>query len=265
MVPPSSSSSSSHSSALFSRPLPLLPYNACQAMVGLSYFFFSRAQSLCPSFYCIILLTTLFISSCYWQPFPLDTPLSTPWSENISTFADALNATLSSSHPLPHPTVIRAADRCWCDLTSGAFFEPFNVSHWEYLSVQRLKDNLEKRQKASDDLPHELMESRDKFERDVHPGGTEIGVSSKIWSALKDLSPGFYHSFSRYMFHSETASEAVPSDGAPLFCPSPSVSGAMKATPPVANANATKLSLIRGEYDLRPYGLNMVLDFTWSR
>ncbi|KAF9454957.1 hypothetical protein P691DRAFT_799969 [Macrolepiota fuliginosa MF-IS2] len=222
-----------------------------------------------PCFYCIILLTTLFISSCYWQPFPLDTPLSTPWSEDISTFADALNATLSPKDPLPHPIVIRAADRCWCDLTSGAFFEPFNVSHWEYLSVQRLKDSLQKRQKASDDLLRELVEPRSAFERDLHLRGSETSVSHKIWSVMKDLSPGFYNSFSNYMFHSEMAPEGVSSDDVTLPSPSPppSVSEVlgMNDTLVVAKASPSNLPLIRKEYDLRPYGFHMVLDFSWSR
>jgi len=245
-------------------PLLLLPLPTAPPYF-LVLFLLSLTMHAKPCFYCIILLTTLFISSCYWQPFPLDTPLSTPWSENISTFADALNATLSPKDPLPHPIVIRAADRCWCDLTSGAFFEPFNVSHWEYLSVQRLKDSLEKRQKASDVLLRGFMEARDTLKRDLHPRGGETSVSHKIWSVMKDISPGFYNSFSNYMFHSEMASEGVPSgDVAP---PSPSVSEVLGVndTLVVAKAGPTDLPLMRKEYDLRPYGFHMVLDFSWSR
>jgi len=217
-----------------------------------------------PCFYCIILLTTLFISSCYWQPFPLDTPLSTPWSENITTFAEALNSTLSTNYSLPYPTVIRAVDRCWCDLTSGSFFEPFNVSQWEHLSVERLKDSLEKKQKALETPPRKLTEPGVSLEDDLQPKDNESSVST-LWDVLKILSPGFYDSFSHYMTYSEVVPDgAVLPDHAasPVPSSSPSASEAQD-TLPATQINATSLPLIRKEYDLRPYGFNMVLDFRW--
>ncbi|PFH54711.1 hypothetical protein AMATHDRAFT_52478 [Amanita thiersii Skay4041] len=123
-------------------PLLLLPLPTAPPFF-LLLFLFSLTMHAKPCFYCIVLLTTLFVSSCYWQPFPLDSPLSTPWSENITTFAEALSTALPSNYTDSLPTVIRAVDRCWCDF-SGGFFEPFNVSHWEYLTVQRLKNELER-------------------------------------------------------------------------------------------------------------------------
>jgi hypothetical protein len=95
------------------------------------------------SFYCIVLLSTLFVSSCYWQPLPLDAKLSHPWADNITTFHDALNASMKWSYTEPFPAVMRSVERCWCDLSTGSFFEPFNVTKWEYLSVQKLKNELE--------------------------------------------------------------------------------------------------------------------------
>jgi hypothetical protein len=158
-------------------------------------------------------------------------------------------------------------------LTSGAFFEPFNVSHWEYLSVQRVKDNLEKRQKASADLLRELMEPRGKLERDLHPHDTEGGISTKIWSVLKDLSPGFYNSFSSYMIPSEEETAEVvftEASSTPVPPPSPSPSSSpnlpgLKSALPPSSTNVAKLPRIRKVYDLRPYGFNMVVDFSWSR
>ncbi|KXN87548.1 hypothetical protein AN958_08482 [Leucoagaricus sp. SymC.cos] len=244
-------------------PLLLLPLPTAPPYF-LVLFLFSLTMHAKPCFYCIILLTTLFISSCYWQPFPTDTPLSTPWSENISTFADAINATLSPKYPLPHPTVIRAADRCWCDFTSGTFFEPFNVSHWEYLSVQHLKDSLEKRQKASEDFLRELMQPRDKLERDLPQDGLS-SISYKLWTILKDMSPGFYNSFSNYMLPSEEISEPLPGDtSSPPPSPLPPDVQHSETAPPSMDVNTTDLPLIRKKYDLRPYGFNMVLDFSWS-
>ncbi|KAJ8703138.1 hypothetical protein PTI98_001788 [Pleurotus ostreatus] len=103
-----------------------------------------------PCFYCIILLTTLFISSCYWQPFTLDTPLAIPWSENITTFGAALNATLSKDlQNITLPSTIRVIDRCWCDFSTNGFFEPYNVTQWEWNSVDKLKTDLEKQAAAT--------------------------------------------------------------------------------------------------------------------
>ncbi|KAJ3576266.1 hypothetical protein NP233_g516 [Leucocoprinus birnbaumii] len=245
-------------------PLLLLPLPTAPPFF-LVLFLFSLTMHAKPCFYCIILLTTLFISSCYWQPFPTDTPLSTPWSENISTFADAINATLSPN--LPHPSVIRAADRCWCDLTSGAFFEPFNVSHWEHLSVQRLKDSLEKRQKASEEELHKLMEPRGDLEQDRHSPYGRNSVAYKVWSVLRDLSPGFYNSFSKYMIPLEEEVGIMESEVNPPSPPLPSPEPPKpRDTPhPTPAPNAEKLPLIRKEYDLNPYGFDMVLDFSWSR
>lgn len=55
------------------------------------------------SFYCIILLTALFISSCYWQPIPTNSPLSNPISADtlLSQFMSDMfypgNGTLTPS------------------------------------------------------------------------------------------------------------------------------------------------------------------------
>ncbi|TRM65644.1 hypothetical protein BD626DRAFT_485428 [Schizophyllum amplum] len=95
-----------------------------------------------PCFYCIILISTIFVSSCYWQPLPIDSPLSTPWSDEITTFAQALRASLGANYTDPLPAYIRPLDRCWCDLSNG-FLQPFNVSRWERDSVLRLSNELE--------------------------------------------------------------------------------------------------------------------------
>ena len=122
-------------------PLLLLPLPTAPPYF-LILFLFSLTLHAKPCFYCIVLLSTLFISSCYWQPFPLDTQLSVPWADNITTFAEALTSALPSNYTQPLPVVIRPVDRCWCDLSSGGLFKPFNVSHWEHQSVMKLKAEL---------------------------------------------------------------------------------------------------------------------------
>lgn len=238
--------------ALLSCPLSHFTYHACQALVSPSSPELVFPDFFCFSFYCIILLSTLFISSCYWQPFPTDTPLSTPWSENISTFTDAINATLPPN--LPRPAVIRAADRCWCDFTNGAFFEPFNVSHWEFLSVQRLKDSLEKKHKPSEEpLQEHLRELPDPLGglNSIHNPGNSTLFS--VWSTLKMLSSSIYRPFSNYM----ESDEVMPSE--PSSLPETSHSEGIPL-----DADIKPLPLIRKEYDLERYGFNILLDFSWS-
>ncbi len=104
------------------------------------------------SFYCIVLISSIFVSSCYWQPFSLDTSLATPWSENVTTYGEALLSSLPpdiANNTESLPTSIRAADRCWCDMSSGSFFDPFNVTRWEHNTVNRMREDLEKRWASS--------------------------------------------------------------------------------------------------------------------
>ncbi|KAI0666272.1 hypothetical protein C8Q78DRAFT_1198191 [Trametes maxima] len=96
-----------------------------------------------PCFYCLALLTTMCISLCYWPPIPIDTPLARPWSENITTFADALRWKMPN---LPHekiPSIMSMEEHCWCDV-SGGVFSPVNLTMWEEASVNRAVERLEK-------------------------------------------------------------------------------------------------------------------------
>ncbi|KAL1720958.1 hypothetical protein EV715DRAFT_288879 [Schizophyllum commune] len=122
---------------LFFLPLPTAP------PLFLLLFIISLVAHAKPCFYCIILISTIFLSSCYWQPLPIDSPLTVPWSAEITTFRDALRAALGDDYDpaLPIPQYIRPLDRCWCDLTGG-MLEPFNVSQWERDSVMALRFEL---------------------------------------------------------------------------------------------------------------------------
>jgi hypothetical protein len=245
--------------------------NARKAMVSFarSLYLILITTLLLISFYCIVLLTTLFVSSCYWQPLPLDSPLSTPWAENITTFAEALNATIMPNYSRPLPKVIRTVDRCWCDF-AGGIFEPFNVSHWERFSVQRLKDDLERQQKLDEppvlgtesteqassatvvvtlDMPRTpapAIPNRSKF----------IANSVDIWSLL--LRP----------FN-------IKMNGLQHHIPPPSAQPSISQIPPSSDRADVTLSLgprskenlpfLRKEYDLRAFGLGIIVDLGWTR
>jgi len=68
-----------------------------------------RAYRIPDSAYCIVLLSALFASSCYWAPTDLP-PISEFFSFNRTTEL--------SSQP-------RQEDRCWCDINNGNIFDPF--------------------------------------------------------------------------------------------------------------------------------------------
>lgn len=250
-------------------PLLLLPLPTAPPYF-LLLFLFSLTMHAKPCFYCIVLLTTLFVSSCYWQPLPLDSPLSTPWAENITTFAEALNATIIPNYSRPLPKVIRTVDRCWCDFSAGGLFEPFNVSHWERVSVQRLKDDLERQQKLDEPsvLATESAEQassatvvvtpdmpRTPAPAPATPNRTKfITNSANLWSLLRPFN--------------------IKTNNPQRHIPSPSPEPSMSQIPSLDHVGVNvssrphskeDLPFIRKEYDLRTYGLGVIMDFSWTR
>lgn len=191
------------------------------------------------SFYCIILLITLFLSTCYWSPISLDSSLSEPWAENITTFGEALNSTLASSYPKPLPSVFLPADRCWCDISTDGFFEPFSTLQWEKLSIQKLRDSLLRQEKIEEILEQELESQAAENDTQTYTAFryNSSSIAKGIWSLLK----------SRSLQEPPAASPAEP-DGSNSSAEAPSV-------------DYSALPLFRREYDLRRFGVGLVLDF----
>ena len=185
------------------------------------------------SFYCIILLTALFLSSCYWQPVPLTSTVSSAWTSN-ATFATILDSLLSSPIAAPLPAVIRLADRCWCDVSSSHMFEPFDIARWELASVEQLKEELERDSARI----QQLSSSADEAEPLNQPDDDDSSAQS----------PSLEFNL--------TSQTATPSEPSPTTV-EPS------STPPVVSS--VDLPLLRRKYDLRPYGFSMILDFGWTR
>ncbi|KAG6918672.1 hypothetical protein DXG01_012489 [Tephrocybe rancida] len=224
-----------------------------------------------PCFYCIVLLTTLFVSSCYWQPFPLDSPLSTPWAENITTFAEALSNSLGPNYPKPLPEVMQAVDRCWCDFSSGGFFEPFNVTHWEYVSVQRLKEDLEHKQKVEEaELKKEAINSTLTPPASLAIDFSGIRMPQTIApvptavATLRSASRDIRSIFRLFQYALKGDANLIP----PPSAPTPTARNSSPDTiisPPRPSHFKEKNAFIRREYDLRPYGLGILVDFGWTR
>ncbi|KAJ6569630.1 hypothetical protein B0H19DRAFT_1219467 [Mycena capillaripes] len=212
-----------------------------------------------PCFYCIVVLVTLFFSSCYWQPFPIDSPLSTPWADNITTFAEALNATLSTPYNKPIPPVMSTLDRCWCDFWGGGFFDPYNVSQWERSSVLKLAEELERERKA--ELAAEQASADEKME-DM-PTATEVetmprtaapvpSASVRLDSHIRGVAANMWSLVVPYIRSARAIAESTQS----LF----KMDNVTAPEPPPEES----LPALRREYDLRPYGLGVVVDFGWT-
>ncbi|EJD04575.1 uncharacterized protein FOMMEDRAFT_36571, partial [Fomitiporia mediterranea MF3/22] len=120
-----------------------------------------------PCFYCMMLLTALFTSSCYWQAVPVESALTYPIGD-ATTFGEALRANLSipsldansnlTSNTdnlstdaigswnvnLDLPPVVQLIDRCWCNVFSrSGLFHPGDVAAWERESVDQARKAIE--------------------------------------------------------------------------------------------------------------------------
>jgi hypothetical protein len=257
LVYPTSNPSITILAAVFPHPLSHFYDYPCTTMVR-SAFSPSSTHLIFCSFYCIILLTALFLSSCYWQPIPLASSVSSSWTEN-ATFATALTAALSMSLSVPLPAVIRLADRCWCDVSSSHLFEPFDIARWERTSIEQLKEQVE---------------------RDV-ASAKQLSLNEGHSSSLNDLDgyPPTVNGTGCCIVESQCSVSQLPSHNATLST-SPEIS---TTTPPVEQSSTTEISaapplpngppvvpsadlpLFRRKYDLRSYGFSMILDFGWSR
>ncbi|KAF5392479.1 hypothetical protein D9757_002136 [Collybiopsis confluens] len=196
-------------------------------------FLFTLVMHAKPCFYCIILLATLFLSTCYWTPLSLDAPLSQPWTENITTFADALKSTLSPSYSRPLPSLIQPADRCWCDISTTGFFEPFNATQWELHSVVKLRDSLErqdglkKEHGSSNDSAHGAQSRANDENPKSNARSSPTSIAKGIWTLLR--------------------SRRLPSNSPAEPVPAPAISD--------------QVPFRRREFDLRRLGVDLVLDF----
>ncbi|KAH7916495.1 hypothetical protein BJ138DRAFT_1121870 [Hygrophoropsis aurantiaca] len=248
-------------------PLPIAP------PYFLVLFLFSLALHAKPCFYCVVLLGALFLSSCYWQSFPLDTALSVPWSSNITTFSEALNASLATDSDLfqVKPSIIRVVDRCWCDFASG-MFEPFDVRTWEEASVQRLKMEIEKQIQRHDQLDSDQdrngnladladenpsADSQDPPKEASLPTDTATPDTRSPFSVLRSL-------FRQNEPNVDSTDLSQPPPTTPLS-EQPTSTKTSDSQSEFTPEPASERSLAPGEFDLRPYGFDLIFDLRWSR
>ncbi|KZV77466.1 hypothetical protein PENSPDRAFT_1921 [Peniophora sp. CONT] len=200
------------------------------------------------SFYCILLLSALFVSSCHWSPVTFDEPLSRPLigkHHNATTFGDALALSLDTIHlSVPEenlPSIIRLQDRCWCDPGVSTLFEPFDILRWELSSVVRTALDIQKQS----DLPENTTSSTS---ASMEAPARETEVTRK--HGFLSLFASFTHRRRR----TAAAKEAEQSD-------------VEQAEAVDAEEEPRRLVIEPHpwELDMRSYGFPLILDFTWWR
>ncbi|KAF8557397.1 hypothetical protein OG21DRAFT_1482271 [Imleria badia] len=242
-------------------PLLLLPLPTAPPYF-LMLFLLTLALHARPCFYCIILLAALFLSSCYWQSFPLDAHLSVPWADNITTFSEALSAAMP-----PHldtlystPPIVRVADRCWCDFASGPF-EPYDVQKWERDSIQKAVAHIERQWKQSlepDSVPSaNATIPAEPTHLELQRPSTTPNVSRIRNETLSSI------------FRSLFSIRSKKSEPHPLSTPTVDTTTPPPETPTEPSAVEPSIPaeplLAPGQLDMRPFGFELIFDFRWSR
>ena len=152
---------------------------------------------------------------------------------------------------------MRAVDRCWCDFSMGSLWEPFNVSQWEYLTVQRVRRDLERQQKDADavlaanitQIPMSTNNNMSVLNQTLLSPSNSTFSTSTFWSRLM--------SFPRGSLHASTAETREKDPSLPVE--------AQNTTSAPQMMRPSHLPFIRQEYDLRPYGIGLIVDLGWSR
>ncbi|TFK57515.1 hypothetical protein OE88DRAFT_1804047 [Heliocybe sulcata] len=253
-------------------PLLILPVPTAQPYF-LILFLLSLILHARPCFYCISLLTALFMSSCYWQPISIDSPLSVPWSENVTTFSDAWDVTLTNI-TIPKPAAMRLTDRCWVDWSFGGIFNPFNVTEWERVSIAKLKfDMLQEKRRRDVESDSESPSTSDPSSQ---PGDSLAGAPAAVrYGDSRNQTAGSAGNFLTRgarlggMLRDITASIWRRGGADPAGSDEEMVSANESAPIPHINLTSVESAIphlpwFRKEYDLRPYGFDVIFDFGWS-
>jgi len=253
-------------------PLLILPLPITPSYILVLYII-STALHAQACFNCIIVLTALFLSSCYWQPVPINSALYSPWSENITTFSQALDSMLPPNITVDKPPVVQFIDRCWCDITSSVFFQPFNVTKWEHDSLELYVDDAIRKQKKLEN----------KHENGTSAGGqpgTPLEATApqlsewtpntglllrKLRSLFNRTSPRRVDE-PRLELHIPNLSSTLSSSDLPQPEKSDSKSNqSQEGQDSQTLSNASSLHWYQREYNLQPYGFDVIIEFGWDR
>ncbi|KAF8342325.1 uncharacterized protein EI90DRAFT_3116276 [Cantharellus anzutake] len=227
-------------------PLLILPFSRASPLF-LVAFLFSLTLQARPCVYCVVLLVALAQSSCYWQAIPVG---------ELNLSKSPPDQASPSLEPIIDGTV-RLIDHCWCEFTTTNFFHPFDVDRWQLLSIdhERKLRQKEARDEASpptsqDNVPvgpttpptTQPSLTSPETERSLAHSSTslifKVGKMLASWSERRSVS------------QENVADSVEPTNHSKVEEPTPF---------------PTSAPLLRRQYDLRPHGLGVVVDFGWGR
>ncbi len=155
---------------------------------------------------------------------------------------------------------VRLIDRCWCEFTTTNFFQPYNVERWQLLSIERERKLRQKdtQVEAVSVATHGVSPALETMQAtsratDVSTIPAETVLSllrsptlvvskvGKLWASWLER---------RSSLQGKVAEDVEPSKPSKVDEPTPA---------------PTPLPLLRSQYDLRPHGLGVVVDFGWGR
>ncbi|CCA69392.1 hypothetical protein PIIN_03292 [Serendipita indica DSM 11827] len=181
-----------------------------------------------PCAYCILILVASFLSSCYWSAIP-------PSSFSPESLS-ALNATELKA--IWDMNSIELLSRCWCDFQRTPFFGHFNETKWEIDSLKAATEAANLTSYMEPDPAQPTKETR--WTRWI----------DSIWWQPDPIIP------------KQPVDNRMDSASANAVN-SPDPAHQVDTTP--SPIHSRPLSRLRRKYDLRPYGIDLILDFGWQR
>jgi hypothetical protein len=88
--------------------------------------------------HCIIVLATLFVTSCYWSAVPANTispEVLNRLNITLTNSTDPQWVPFNAARELKWDQPVQLLSRCWCDFTRTPFFHNLDVRTWEKDSV----------------------------------------------------------------------------------------------------------------------------------
>lgn len=207
------------------------------------------------SAYCILILIGLFVTSCYWDQVPI--------SEFSPTTISSLNET--EQNALWQLKSVQMLSRCWCDFQSTPFFGYPNVTEWERDSIRAA---IEAANLTQPSLPEPAEGEVLEAEQTVEPSVEDTPTTSS-WL----IHPFASHRMRRWykwvdFLHGRQEPAIVAqseSSDAPVDDVEPHEGQEQSGQGPESQSSKEELPRFRRKYDLRPYGVDLIVDFGWRR
>ncbi|KAG8784403.1 hypothetical protein FRC15_003309 [Serendipita sp. 397] len=212
-----------------------------------------------PCGYCILIIASLFVSSCYWSAI------------SLSAFQPASIATFNSTEQeaLWKAGSIQLLSRCWCDFQRTPFFGYHNTTQWEIDSLQAAVDSMNitiTPSQGEGDVTETVQEAE-------NPRSTSSSFSQRWFSVSDEYSSSstrtgrkWIDTIWRYKEEESNLERSTAAPAADNFA-HPEDAGSASAPEKVLNlpdGDSKPSHWLRRKYDLRSHGIDLIVDFGWG-